>query len=82
MGTLLGPARTNSREGIRNQDWYVPLGADGYSSVFDTELPNLLYVEWQGGRLYRYDRASEEALDIQPQPEPGDAPSASTGTPR
>jgi photosystem II stability/assembly factor-like uncharacterized protein len=74
MGTLLGPSRTDSREGIRNQDWYVPLGADGYASVFDTELPNLLYIEWQGGRLYRYDRASEEALDIQPQPEPGDAP--------
>ena len=74
MGTLVGPSRTNSREGIRNQDWYVPLGADGYSSAFDAELPNLLYIEWQGGRLHRYDRASEEALDIQPQPEPGDPP--------
>ncbi|MCZ6506699.1 MAG: glycosyl hydrolase, partial [Acidobacteria bacterium] len=74
LGTLFGPSRTNSVEGIRNQDWYVPLGADGYSSQFDTEDPNLLYVEWQGGRLNRYDRRSEEALDIQPQPGPGEPP--------
>ena len=73
-GTLVGPSRTQSNEGIRSQDWYVPLGADGYSSAFDTELQNLLYIEWQGGRLYRYDRLTEEALDIQPVPEPGDAP--------
>ena len=26
LGTLLGPSRTNNIEGIRNRDWYVPLG--------------------------------------------------------
>lgn len=74
LGTLIGPSRTRSVEGIRNQDWWVPLGADGYSSAFDTEIPELLYIEWQGGRLNRYDLTTDEALDIQPQPEPGDAP--------
>jgi len=69
MGTLIGPSRTRSREGIRNQDWWVPLGADGYSSVFDTAIPDLLYIEWQGGRLNRYDLTTDEVLDIQPQPD-------------
>ena len=30
QGTLFGPSRTMNVEGVRNKDWYVPLGADGY----------------------------------------------------
>ena len=74
LGTLLGPARTTNTEGIRNRDWYVPMGADGYGVAFDPIEPNILYLETQQGNLYRYDRRSEEALDIQPQPAPGDPP--------
>ncbi|RMG66920.1 MAG: glycosyl hydrolase [Bacteroidetes bacterium] len=74
LGTLLGPARTGHTEGIRNQDWYVPLGADGYDSHFDPEDPNILYLEYQQGELHRYDRRTEEALNIQPQPDPSDPP--------
>jgi photosystem II stability/assembly factor-like uncharacterized protein len=50
------------------------MGSDGYGVAFDPEDPNTLYLETQQGNLYRYDRRSEEALDIQPQPAPGDAP--------
>jgi photosystem II stability/assembly factor-like uncharacterized protein len=74
LGTLFGPARTTNIEGVRNRDWYVPMGADGYGVAFDPEDPSTLYLETQQGNLYRYDRRSEEALDIQPQPAPGDAP--------
>jgi photosystem II stability/assembly factor-like uncharacterized protein len=74
LGTLLGPSRTNHTEGIRNPDWYVPLGADGYSGAFDPEEPAIVYMESQGGRLQRYDRRSHEMLDIQPVPAPGDPP--------
>ncbi len=74
LGTLLGPSRTMNVEGVRNRDWYVPMGADGYGVAFDPEDPNTLYMETQVGNLYRYDRRSEEALDIQPQPAPGDPP--------
>ncbi len=74
LGTLLGPSRTLNLEGVRNRDWYVPLGADGYACAFDPEDPNVIYLEWQQGRLHRYDRRSEEALDIQPQPGPDDPP--------
>lgn len=74
LGTLFGPSRTTNVEGVRNQDWYVPLGADGYGVAIDPEEPNIQYMEIQVGELIRYDRISEEALDIKPQPLPGDAP--------
>ena len=74
LGTLLGPSRTMNTEGIRNQDWSVPLGADGYDTSFDPEDPNIVYMEIQQGSLYKYDKRSEEVLFIQPQPAPGDAP--------
>lgn len=74
LGTLIGPARTRNIEGIRNQDWYVPLGADGYDCAFDPDDPNTAYMEIQQGLLHRYDKVSEEVLDIQPQPGPNDPP--------
>ncbi len=74
LGTLIGPSRTTNAEGIRNQDWYVPLGADGYESVFDPKNPNIVYMEIQQGLLHRLDRRSEEVLNIQPQPAPGEEP--------
>jgi photosystem II stability/assembly factor-like uncharacterized protein len=40
----------------------------------DPTDPDILYLMTQQGNLYRVDRASEEALQIQPQPAPGDEP--------
>lgn len=74
LGTLWGPSRTTHAEGIRNQDWYVPMGADGYGVDFDPEDPDTLYLMTQVGNLSRVDRRSEEAVDIQPQPAPGEEP--------
>ncbi len=74
LGTLLGPSRTTNTEGVRNRDWFVPLGADGYSCAFDPEEPDIAYMELQGGSLHRYDRASHELLDIRPVPAPGEPP--------
>ncbi len=74
LGTLIGPSRTMNTEGVRNQDWYVPLGADGYESVFDPTDPNIAYMEYQEGVLFRLDRRSEEVINIQPQPGSNDPP--------
>lgn len=74
LGTLIGPARTTNAEGIRNREWYVPLGADGYDSQFDPKDPNTAYIEIQQGLLHRYDRRSHELLNIQPQAGPNDFP--------
>jgi len=74
LGTLHGPSRTLNRDGIRNQDWYVPLGADGYGVAFHPRDPYLLYLMYQEGMLFRKDRKSDEALLIRPMPAEGDAP--------
>ena len=74
LGTLIGPARTMNIEGVRNQDWFVPLGADGYDSQFDPENDQIAYMEIQQGLLHRYDAGSQEVLNIQPQTAPNDPP--------
>lgn len=73
-GTQHGPSRTLNRDGIRNQDWYVPFGADGYGVAIDPRDDNILYLMSQEGNLYRKDRRTEEGLDIRPQPAPTDPP--------
>ncbi len=73
-GTQLGPSRTANVHGIRNQDWTVPIGADGYACQFDPDDPNILYGEWQVGSLVRYDKRSGESLFLQPQAAPEDEP--------
>jgi photosystem II stability/assembly factor-like uncharacterized protein len=74
LGTLFAPTRTMTTEGVRNQDWYVPLGADGYGVAFDPQDPNISYMEYQQGYMFRHHRDSNELVHIQPRPAPGDAP--------
>jgi photosystem II stability/assembly factor-like uncharacterized protein len=72
--TQLGPSRTLNQNGIRNSDWEITTGGDGYACVIDPEDPNIIYSEWQVGRMSRYDRRSGERVFIQPQPEKGEDP--------
>lgn len=74
LGTLIGPSRTTTTEGIENRHWYVPLGADGYDAAFDPTDPNIVYMEIQGGELRRIDRRTEEITNIKPRPAPNDPP--------
>jgi photosystem II stability/assembly factor-like uncharacterized protein len=74
LGTLHGPSRTTNRDGIRNQDWYVPLGADGYGVAFHPRDPDILYMMWQEGMLFRKDRRSDEGIMIRPTPAATDPP--------
>ncbi len=68
LGTLIGPSRTTNVEGIRNGDWYVPLGADGYGSVYDWNDNNTVYMMWQEGNLYRHNVKTGENIAITPLP--------------
>ncbi|EED30452.1 glycosyl hydrolase, BNR repeat [gamma proteobacterium NOR5-3] len=74
LGTLHGPARTTNIEGIRNQDWYVPYGADGYGVAFDLFDEDVFYQMSQKGNLIRHHSKSKENASIRPQPAPGDDP--------
>jgi photosystem II stability/assembly factor-like uncharacterized protein len=69
-----GPSRTDNVHGIRNEDWFVTLFGDGHDQAVDYTDPNIIYSEWQGGNLTRYDRASGEMIYIQPQPAAGEPP--------
>ena len=63
-----GPSRTNNVIGIRNEDWYLTLGADGHQSAADPTNPNIIYANWQQGNLTRYDHRTGESVYIKPQP--------------
>ena len=67
--TLGGPSRTRHRHGIRNSDWFITVGGDGYQTRVDPTDPNTLYSMFQYGGLIRYDRVSGQRIDIQPQPD-------------
>jgi photosystem II stability/assembly factor-like uncharacterized protein len=72
LGTLWAPARTQTTEGVRNEDWLFPLGADGYGVAFDPSDANTMYMMTQQGNLQRVDRRSGEVMSIQPDPAPGE----------
>ncbi|MEM8924114.1 MAG: glycosyl hydrolase [Actinomycetota bacterium] len=74
LGTVRGPLRTGHLDGVRNQDWSVPLGADGYHVAFDPHDHDIAYLEWQDGNVMRLHRPSGEVTDIRPIPEAGDPP--------
>lgn len=67
-----GPSRTNNVHGIRNSDWFVVVGGDGFQPRVDPENPDIIYGQSQYGNLARHDRKSSEVIDIQPQVEPGE----------
>jgi photosystem II stability/assembly factor-like uncharacterized protein len=67
-----GPSRTTNVHGIVNSDWFITTGGDGFEVQVEPGNPNILYTQSQYAGIVRYDRASGEQVDIQPQPEPGE----------
>ncbi len=71
-GSHGGPSQTNSRQGIRNADWWKTLFADGHQSATEPGNPNITYAETQQGGLFRIDQITGEMTGIQPQPGAGE----------
>ncbi|MBT8267752.1 MAG: glycosyl hydrolase, partial [Bacteroidia bacterium] len=71
-GSHGGPSQTMSSSGIRNDDWFKTLGADGHQSATEPGNPNITYGEFQQGVLWRVDQTTRETVFIQPQPGEGD----------
>jgi len=61
-----GPSRTSTVHGIRNSDWYITHGGDGFETQIDPDNPNIVYSQSQYGVLVRYDKKSGEEVGIQP----------------
>ncbi|MCB1151564.1 glycosyl hydrolase, partial [bacterium] len=70
--SLGAKTRNITAHGIRNSDWTITVGGDGYETQVDPSDPDVVYSQWQYGGLVRYDRKTGETIDIQPQPEWGD----------
>ena len=61
-----GPSRTRTNNGIRNADWFITSGGDGFGSVVDPVDPNTVYAESQFGGLSRFNLRTGEVVGIQP----------------
>jgi len=70
--SLGAKVRNNTSNGIRNSDWTITVGGDGYETQVDPTDADIVYSQWQYGGLVRYDRKTGETIDIQPQPAWGD----------
>ncbi|HEY9113605.1 MAG TPA: hypothetical protein VIN10_02840, partial [Bacteroidales bacterium] len=71
-GTQRGPAQTDNKQGISNEDWKTVLGADGHQPATEPGNPNIMYGEFQEGYLWRVDLKTGEKVFIQPQPGEGE----------
>lgn len=69
-GTWMGPSQTPS--GIQNKHWDNIGFGDGFCAVVDRADPDIVYVEWQGGRIQRVHKPTGESKDIQPLPREGE----------
>jgi photosystem II stability/assembly factor-like uncharacterized protein len=68
-----GPSRTRTNNGIRNADWFITSGGDGFGSVVDPVDPNTVYAESQFGNLSRFNLRTGEVVGIQPFDSTGEA---------
>ena len=68
-----GPSRTKNRSGIRNSDWFVTTGGDGFQVRVDPSDPNIIYTMSQYAGIMRYNKSNGEKIGIQPQPDSDEA---------
>ncbi len=66
-GSHGGPSQTDDWSGIRNDDWYKTLYADGHQSATEPGNPDIIYAETQQGGMHRIDLKTGEQVLIQPQ---------------
>ncbi|MGH7475567.1 MAG: hypothetical protein ACRELD_04705 [Longimicrobiales bacterium] len=69
-----GPNESLTRYGVRNADWYVISGGDGFYNEPDPTNPLIVYTESQGGNIARYHVDTGEQQRIRPvaRPTPDD----------
>jgi photosystem II stability/assembly factor-like uncharacterized protein len=63
-GTWMGPS--SGVAGIKNKHWDNIGMGDGFHAYVEKAEPDLVYVEWQGGRVERMRKSTGEVKSIQP----------------
>lgn len=69
-GSWYGPSLKSG--GISNNVWQATFGGDGFWSFRHPVNKNIVYAEYQGGNLVRYNKETGIAKDIRPYPEQND----------
>ncbi len=68
-GSWVGPSQKPG--GITNKEWDVTFGGDGFWSSPHPIDNNIVYAEYQGGHMVRYNKKSGQSKEIKPYPEKG-----------
>ena len=68
-GSWMAPS--NSSGGIENRDWQNLFGGDGFWVQPDLSDPDIVYLEYQGGNMFRVNKKNGHAVSIKPYPEVG-----------
>ena len=58
--------------GIQNSDWKLTFGGDGFYSFKHPVDKDIIYCEYQGGEIVRYNKSTGQAKDIKPYPDAGE----------
>ena len=66
-GSWYGPS--DKEGGITNCDWKLSYGGDGFYSFRHPINEDIVFSEYQGGNLLRYNKKTKIAKDIRPYPE-------------
>ncbi|MBN1938864.1 MAG: hypothetical protein JW843_04715 [Candidatus Aminicenantes bacterium] len=62
-----GPSASFDGGGVRNEDWFILAGGDGFFVQPDPKDPNIIYSNSQGNGITRFDRRINQAISVRPQ---------------
>ena len=71
-GSWCGPSRTQTRDGITNEDWTLIHGGDGFYAAIDSVEPSIVYTESQDGYVARRNLKTAQERSIKPEAKYGD----------
>jgi len=71
-GSWYGPSRVARSKNILNKHWKSVGIGDGFFVFRDPLDKNIVYSNWQGGNLQRYNEKTGETADIKPLPSEGE----------
>ena len=69
-GSWMAPSQSSG--GIENRDWQNLFGGDGFWVQPDLTDPDICYLEYQGGNMFRVNKKSGHSVSIKPYPAIGD----------
>lgn len=67
-------APNTSAGGVTNSDWKKTFGGDGFYSFRHPTMDHIVFSEYQGGKLVRYDERTGQAKSIPPYATTGEEP--------